>query len=92
MENSLKKLFGGGSEEVTDNNQVENSSEQKKVVDSDSETREDFIYVREVYDDGSVGEWEPLKDAPLDNPEIAREAYREWKKARNLIEIEDNQE
>lgn len=92
MENPFKKLFGGGGEEAIESDKVEDSFEQKKVVDSDFEIRDDGIYVRKVYDDGSAGEWELLQDAPSDNAEVAREVYKEWRKAQGLTEIEDNQE
>lgn len=93
MKNPFEKLFGRNSQEATEDSLVENSSEQKRVSESDFDMRDDGIYVREIYDDGSVGEWELLKNAPADNAQIAREVYIEWRKARGLTEIkEESQE
>ena len=64
----------------------EPSVEQKKVVDTDFEVRDDDVYVRDVYEDGTVSlEWTPLYVDPADS-EAAREAYRAYRQSKGIME------
>lgn len=66
--------------------ETEPSFEEKKVVDTDFEVREDEVYVRDIYEDGTVSlEWTPLYVDPSDS-EAAREAYKAYRQSKGIVE------
>ncbi len=77
MENPFVKLVGEGDEP---------SVEEREVVDTHFEIRDDDCYVQDVYEDGSVSlEWTPLHVDPADT-EVTTEAYKAYRQEKGILE------
>lgn len=85
MENPFKKLFGA---RLASAEEAPESLEQERVVDTDFEVRDDGVYVRDVFDDGRVGEWTMLYDNPSDS-EGARAKYKQYRRDKGIVEESD---
>ena len=66
----------------------ESSAESKKVTDTNFEIRDDGVYVQDVFEGGSVGEWNMIYNNPADSMG-SRSAYEAYRKSRGLMNKSD---
>ena len=92
MKNPFEKFFGGGGAEVEDapmkvempvERQIE---EEKQVVDTIFEVRDDGVYVKDIYEGNIQGEeWTMIHNNPTD-PEGAQRAHKAYRRQKGIVE------